>query len=376
MVVNNMTRPRRIREIDSMSALLRQNGNLNNAVIQGLDLTSLDWDKIEMKNTVFLGCIFPDHINPCLLAEAGAVIFPSLPDLPYNPYRGQLYTREELMEGWTPEEDKSVDLEIYNYFSDYGRKDVSVMQALAMRLHDHAIDDALSDLLEGRTEKDGEKKVIGIMGGHSTLRTDPYFEKVALLARKLTRDGYYIATGGGPGMMEAGNLGAYFAQYEEEDLRAAITSMQAAPSYKDAGYVQRAMDVVEKYPQGTSSLAIPTWFYGHEPSNLFSLQIAKYFSNSLREDGLLAVSMHGVIFSPGSAGTTQEVFMDATQNHYSTFEFISPMVFLGEKHFTTDTLIYDCLKKQAEGKKYEKYMLLTDEVEEVCNFIASHPPIK
>lgn len=34
-----------------------------------------------------------------------------------------------------------------------------------MRLQNHAIDDALADLLEGRVEGDGVKKVVGIMGG-------------------------------------------------------------------------------------------------------------------------------------------------------------------------------------------------------------------
>ncbi len=371
-----MKRERRLREIDSVSALARQNGNLHHSVVQGLDLSELDWKNVKIKNTVFLGCTFPDTIKPCVLMEQGAIIFPRMPHLPYDPYRGGLYNREELMKGWSPEDDQSKDFEIYNYFTEHGRGNVSVMQALAMRLHDHAIDDALQDLLEGRSENDGQKKVVGIMGGHSTSRNDPYFRKVAILARKLTIDGYYIATGGGPGMMEAGNLGAYFAQYEEEELLAAIDYMKKAPTYKDEGYVQLAIDTVEKYPRGSSSLAIPTWFYGHEPSNLFSLQIAKYFSNSLREDGLLAVSMYGVIFSPGSAGTTQEVFMDATQNHYNTFEFISPMVFLGKKHFTEDTLIFDCLEKQSEGKKYREYMLLTDEVDEVCNFIKDHPPFR
>ncbi len=370
-----MDRPRRLREIDSLSALKRMGSNWSHSVIQGLNLEDFDLSEVNCQNTVFLGCAFPEQSSSCQLQERGAVVFPTLSHLPYQPYRGQLYTRDELMEGWTPEHDGSKDLEIYNYFSEHGRTSPSVMEALAMRLHDHAIDDALSDLLEGRTENDGKKKVVGIMGGHSTPRTDPYYEKVALIAQQLTRAGYFVATGGGPGMMEAGNLGAYFGQYRQEDLLTAIDHLKSAPTYKDAGFNQTALEIVENYPLGSASLAIPTWFYGHEPSNLFSRHIAKYFSNSLREDGLLAISLHGVVFAPGSAGTTQEVFMDATQNHYRTFEKVSPMVFLGQEHFTTRTKIYDCLELQARGKKYHDYMLLTDEVHKVCEFIETHPPV-
>ena len=116
--------------------------------------------------------------------------------------------------------------------------------------------------------------------------------------------------------------------------------------------MQCAQEVLDMFRHGQSSLAVPTWFYGHEPSNLFSVHIAKYFSNSLREDGLLAIAMHGIIFAPGSAGTTQEVFQDATQNHYATYGVVSPMVFLGREHFGEHTLIYDCLSRQAEGKGY------------------------
>ena len=128
------------------------------------------------------------------------------------------------------------------------------------------------------------------------------------------------------------------------------------------------------FRHGQSSLAVPTWFYGHEPSNLFSVHIAKYFSNSLREDGLLAIAMHGIIFAPGSAGTTQEVFQDATQNHYATYGVVSPMVFLGREHFGEHTLIYDCLCRQAEGKGYEDYLCLGEDEEEAVAFITSHPP--
>ena len=64
----------------------------------------------------------------------------------------------------------------------------------------------------------------------------------------------------------------------------------------------------------------------HEPPTPFATSIAKYFQNSIREDGLLARAQSGVIYVQGNAGTLQEVFQDAAQNYYRSFEYFSPMV--------------------------------------------------
>src|ERR1035441_8704757 len=45
--------------------------------------------------------------------------------------------------------------------------------------------------------------------------------------------------------------------------------------------------------------------------------IGKYFQNSIREDGLVSLGTHGIVFAEGKAGTIQEVFQNATQNYYS-----------------------------------------------------------
>jgi len=365
-----------VREIDSLNGLLRQRGQLRGAVVQGLDLrkSGVPWKDVECEGAVFLGCDFPEEVQVGELIAKGATIFPSFPALLYDPYRPNLYSREELMQGWVEGNDQSLDLRIYEHFAAHGRKNPHVLELLAMRLHDHAIDDALSDLLEGRVEGDGAKKVIGIMGGHSMGRDQEDFKRVARIAWGLAKEGYFIASGGGPGVMEAANLGAYLARESEESLEWALSLLEKAPGYKDAGYGTLAMEVLERFPHGTSSLAVPTWFYGHEPTNWFSKHVAKYFSNSLREDGLLAIATHGVIYARGSAGTTQEVFMDACQNHYTTFEVISPMVFVGSDWFGDRTGIYETARKQAEGRAYERSMALVDEAKDCIDFILEHPP--
>ncbi len=362
---------REIHEIDKLEDYLERNHQLRDCVVQGLDLgeVTADWEQTRFEGSVFLGCTFPSLAFQERLREGGALIFPRLPRLPFKPYRPTLYTREELAEG-------ELDFEIYTHFENHGRHKPNLLEALAQRLHDHSIDDALHDLLDGRTDGGGAKKIVAIMGGHGTPRTDPFFEKVALVARELTRLGYFVASGGGPGMMEAANLGAWMATYRDEDLGKALEIMKPAPVYTHADYQQTALRVVDEYPEGAASVAIPTWFYGHEPSNQFSKWIAKYFSNSLREDGLLAIAKYGVIYSPGSAGTTQEIFMDAAQNHYGTFEFVSPMIFLGRKRYDEETGLFSTLKKLSAGRQFGEMLGLSDDPAEIVKMIVENPPVK
>lgn len=365
-----------VTELDTLEEFLKSKGQLHNAVVQGLDLTDVDieWSKLDFRGAVFLGCEFPKFVTADLLSQKGALIFPKLPDLPYHPYRNQLYTREELMEGWSHKLDASVDRRIYDHFVKMGKNDANVLESLAQRVHDHAIDDALKALLSGRSDGKGEKRVVGIMGGHGTPRTDLFYKKVVYAARDLTEAGYFIASGGGPGTMEAANLGAWLSGVCDEEVDLVLEILSTAPIYTDLNYISAAQKVLKMYPNGGASLAVPTWFYGHEPSNLFSPYIAKYFSNSIREDGLLAIARYGVIFAPGSAGTTQEIFMDATQNHYVTFDSISPMVFFGKKRYTEETMLWPCIKQLAEKHEYRKYMTCVDDVSEVVDFIKKNPP--
>ncbi|MEJ6582094.1 MAG: hypothetical protein QNL33_08360 [Akkermansiaceae bacterium] len=366
-----------VREFDSLDRLVRQGVKLNCTVIQGLDLRKapLEWDKIECEGAVFLGCRFPPSVSVCDLLDKGALIFPEFPHLPYNPYRPELYTREELMTGWTPEADNSLDKKIYDHFVFHGKKEPDIVEALAERLHDHAIDDGLTDLLEGRIERDGRKKVVSVMGGHGTGRDTEAFRKVARLTRRLTLEGFFIASGGGPGIMEAANLGAYLADRTLEELNKVIDGLALAPKYDSPGYVEAGQKVIDQYPTGYSSLAVPTWFYGHEPTNMFSAHVAKYFSNSIREDGLLTMSHYGIIFAPGSGGTTQEIFQDACQNHYATAGVVSPMVFFGTDRYTVETPLWETINTLAEGRHYKDLLLLSDEVEEIVAFIKNHPPV-
>lgn len=365
-----------ITSIKSLQAFLAQGTSLAYCTLQDLDFreNGIDWMQIRIDHTTFLGCELKSS-DELILREKGAFIYPRHPDLPYNPYRRELYTWQELMEGYSPEFDNSLDLAIYRHFAAC-RYNPSINEALSQRIHDHAVDEALRGLMRFDAEGMTEKKCIGMMGGHGTKRTDECYFKVAKTAKLLTEAGFFIVSGGGPGIMEAANLGSWMAGRPMEDLGKALAILGRAPHYRDQGYFEAAKEVLAHYPDGMASLAIPTWFYGHEPSNLFATAIAKYFSNSIREDTLLAVSLHGVVFAPGSAGTTQEIFMEATQNHYCTFNYYSPMVFLGSQRYEIETMIYPLVRQLSFGQEYHDLLHLADTPEEVLAFLKANGPRK
>jgi hypothetical protein len=68
-------------------------------------------------------------------------------------------------------------------------------------------------------------------------------------------------------------------------------------------------------------------------------------------------------------------FMDATQNHYVTFDYVSPVVFLGRQRYTEDTQLFPLISQLAAGREYADYLYLPDEPADVVTFIDRHPPL-
>jgi len=301
------------------------------------------------------------------------MVFPPFSGLPYSPYRSTLYTPEELYAGFDPARPESYadtpDARIYAHWSSRGGANPpSLLETLAQRLHDHAVTDALEEVLANHGRP---RKVVAIMGGHAMLRGQPDYRAVVELARELARLGFFLVSGGGPGAMEATHVGAWFARRSDAELDAALGVLAKAPSYKDREWLARAFEVRATWPlrdedrPACESLGIPTWHYGHEPPNPFATHISKYFANSVREDGLLTIAKGGVIYSPGSAGTIQEVFQDACQNHYNTVGVVSPMIFLGQDFWTRTRPVYPLLEHLARGHEYGRHLLLTDSRERI-----------
>lgn len=323
--------------------------HLANKKIMGLAFQALDLRpmasvllKKNISNCLFLGCIIPEELLDHIYKKN--YIFSNL-DVPYHAYPSKLYTKETLYNGFDPKRPKSynktLDKVIYDHYMDTGKEAKNIKETLARSLHDHSISNALYDYLSNYEDT----QVIAIMGGHGLSRANKIYYKIASIAKKLTEKGFLLISGGGPGAMEATHVGAWFAGKKMKTMKAAIKHLSTAPLYNDKNWLKTAFEVLHKYPTSKyESLGIPTWLYGHEPPTPFATHIAKYFANSVREEGLLAIAKGGVIYTPGSAGTMQEIFQDIAQNHYESYDFASPMVFLNKTYWSYDRPIYPLLE--------------------------------
>lgn len=372
---------KRIVNLEVLKAWLADKKSLAGLTVANIDLSKakINWDQVDVKKTFFLGCVFASETEVRTLRKGGATILERFADLPYDPFRTSLYTPQELMVGDADGLTARLDARIYRHYLDQGGRMPEMQEALSQRIHDYAIDAALNELLQVDDNGDPSRKVVAFAGGHQNRRGTEFYRKTAELARLLAGDGYLIATGGGPGIMEAANLGAYLCKYPQSVLDAAIGTLATATDESQSDYLRRAWEVRGEYPDGTESLAIPTWYYGFELTNQFATDIAKYFANSIREEGLLTIALYGVVYAPGSAGTRQEIFMDAAQNYYGTldgkYDWFSPMVFLGTYAYQTETSIFQIVSQTANAK-YKDLLKISDNVEELRAFINSHPPTK
>ncbi len=254
---------------------------------------------------------------------------------------------------------------------------------------------------EGRNEFLGERRCVAIMGGHRVERANPTYAAIARLARDLGSAGVVVSSGGGPGAMEATHLGAMLADRDGATLSEAIAFLGSVPTFPSGmtaivsrdGQVDRelvrslhrwqapAFRLLEELgAPPESSLSVPTWFYGHEPPTPFATHIAKYVSNALREDGLLAIARHGVIYAPGNAGTLQEVFQDAAQNAYRTQRWFSPMCFLDlpfagvdhwwSRHFPIERF----LRPLFGDDDYHRHVIVTPDPTAILEFLNDFRP--
>jgi predicted Rossmann-fold nucleotide-binding protein len=355
--------------------------------LQDIDLRSVESRLLgltQLRDLVVLGGQVSNELLVHLQVH-GAVVFPAGPDTPVDVFRAHLYTGHELYAGLDGQEGyaATVDSRAYEWGRDM-RIAGDAYASLLKAIHDDSITDALDEWVTGR-------RIVGIMGGHAQPRGTGGYAAAARLGHTLASAGLVVATGGGPGAMEAANLGAVAPT--PEMLDEALVRLRPVPTFVPdvQAWAQVAFEVLDSFgprarpepgsaaprvPSGTPadavrSLGVPTWFYGHEPPNVFAEGIAKYFSNAVREDGLLARSNAGVLVMPGAAGTVQEIFQLATRLYYAGPDVTPPpLVLIGVDHWVDTLPVWPLLRALGQGRGMADRLHLVDDAQEAAAIVS------
>ncbi|KGN31902.1 hypothetical protein N802_19290 [Knoellia sinensis KCTC 19936] len=348
------------------------------APLRGLRLQDLDLTRHEdrllartdLEGLVVLGGRLSTELDQHLRLH-GALVFPTDPHAPVNAYRASLYQPHELYAGLARYGyDNTPDARAYTWSREADlHHDVFV--TLLRAIHDDSISDALTEFVGG-------VPVVGVMGGHALTRDSDAYAGASRLGHRLASAGLVVATGGGPGAMEAANLGALCPT--EEAVTEALGRLAGIPSFRPsiAEWARVALDVhddilrIPVQDNRVRSIGIPTWFYGHEPPNVFCNGIAKYFSNAIREDGLLARSTAGLIVLHGAAGTVQEIFQSITPLYYADAErVLPPLVLVGREHWSREVPVWHAIEALGRERGMGEVVHLVDTVEEAAELVLS-----
>ena len=94
------TRSVEVDDLAAFDALAARTDALRDWFVSSVDLTHRTEELLrrDVRGSVFLGCQFataPVDVAASL-RERGALLFPALPDVPFDPYRPRLYSPEEL----------------------------------------------------------------------------------------------------------------------------------------------------------------------------------------------------------------------------------------------------------------------------------------
>ncbi len=188
----------------------------------------------------------------------------------------------------------------------------------------------ISDFTDAFVELDSLGPAVSIFGSARATENDFYYKKTTELAKKLAENGYAIITGGGPGIMEAGNKGAY-----------------------EAGGVSIGLNIELPHEQHMNKFV-------NEPLNF------KYFFTRKTIFMKYAVSF---IIMPGGFGTMDELFesLVLTQTKKMTS---FPIVLFGKEFWSPLLSFFNNLinHKYIDKEDLDLFMV-TDSIEEAIEFI-------
>lgn len=194
------------------------------------------------------------------------------------------------------------------------------------------------ELTNGFNFIQGLERTATFFGSARFTEEDEHYETARALGAKLASYGIGIVTGGGPGIMEAGNRGAY----------------------ENKGF-SLGLNIVLNHEQ-------------HENPYLTESMTFNYF---FVRKVLLSYAAEAYVFFPGGFGTLDEFFEIITLVQTGKIERV-PIILMGSDYWNEldafiEKQVYE--KHQAINKDDRKLYLITDDVEQVADIIR-HAPIR
>ena len=91
----------------------------------------------------------------------------------------------------------------------------------------------MSEFVEATQRLSAIRPAVSIFGSARTSPDSPYYKLTEEIARQLSDAGFSVISGGGPGIMEAANKGAFFGKSPSVGLNIQLPLEQAANPYQD-----------------------------------------------------------------------------------------------------------------------------------------------
>jgi hypothetical protein len=195
----------------------------------------------------------------------------------------------------------------------------------------------MSEFVDGFERMDKMNPCICVFGSARTKPGTPYYEKTVSLSQALAKEGFGIITGGGPGIMEAANKGAWMEKATSVGLNIELPHEQGANPYIDK-------------------------------DKIFNF---KYFY--VRKVMFLKYSQ-AVVLMPGGFGTMDEMFETLTLVQTGKIERI-PIILFGSEYWKG---LLDWIKTTMCDQEHNinpvdlELMHLTDDPQDVIKIINEH----
>jgi uncharacterized protein (TIGR00730 family) len=177
---------------------------------------------------------------------------------------------------------------------------------------------------------------ISIFGSARTKENNPYYDLTVKTAEKLVKEGYGIITGGGPGIMEAGNKGAWNMKGKSVGLHIVLPKEEAANKYVD-------------------------------PNRIFMFRY--FFARKV----MFIKYAQAFVYMPGGFGTMDELFEVLTLVQTKKIAHV-PIILMGKSYWSglMDWIKTTMLSERNINPEDLNLFNITDDPDEVVKIIKAH----